>query len=148
MNDPAATGHATGSRFSIAPGPGPATLDDLRRVQHRDRLLRTELPRGREAATAWRNGLGALLTALIGFSLIKGRADVGQLAAVGATWNGPEKPKPALRVTTPAGVACGAVVRLTRGTVVPKTKAGEVTNDLTTAISVQPVDKCPEPATG
>ncbi|WP_280876352.1 hypothetical protein [Streptomyces pseudovenezuelae] len=42
----------------------------------------------REAALAWRNGLAALLAALLGFSLVKGRSDVGQLtdrwaAAVG-----------------------------------------------------------------
>lgn len=34
----------------------------------------------REVAVAWRNGLGALLAGLIGFGLIRGRSDVGQLA--------------------------------------------------------------------
>ncbi|MFF3504006.1 hypothetical protein [Streptomyces sp. NPDC003247] len=64
----------------LSPDPAPAGPADLRRAQERDRLLRTELPRVREAATAWRNGLGALLTALVGFSLIRGRSDIGQLA--------------------------------------------------------------------
>ena len=34
----------------------------------------------RAAATAWRNGLAGLLAALVGFSLIKGRSDLNQLA--------------------------------------------------------------------
>jgi len=63
----------------LSPGPAPATPADLRAAQERDRLLRTELPRVREAATAWRNGLGALLAALVGFGLVKGRSDVSQL---------------------------------------------------------------------
>ncbi|GAB7110957.1 hypothetical protein JCM4814A_92750 [Streptomyces phaeofaciens JCM 4814] len=65
---------------SLRPGPLPATPADLLRARDRDHLLRTELTRVREAAVAWRNGLGALLAALIGFSLIKGRADIGQLS--------------------------------------------------------------------
>ncbi len=64
----------------LSPGPTPATPDDLRAAQERDRLLRSELPRVREAATAWRNGLGALLAGLIGFGLVKGRSDIGQIA--------------------------------------------------------------------
>jgi hypothetical protein len=64
----------------LSPDPSPATPADLRLAQERDRLLRTELPRVREAATAWRNGLGGLLAALVAFSLIRGRSDVGQLA--------------------------------------------------------------------
>lgn len=34
----------------------------------------------RAAAAAWRNGLGVLLAALVGFGLIKGRSDVSTLA--------------------------------------------------------------------
>lgn len=67
------------SNGRIAPGP-PATRDHLLAAQERDRLLRTELPRVRAAATAWRNALAGLLTALIGFSLIKGRSDITMLA--------------------------------------------------------------------
>jgi len=67
------------SEARIVPGP-PATRDHLLAAQERDRLLRTELPRVRAAATAWRNALAALLAALIGFGLIKGRSDVNQLA--------------------------------------------------------------------
>jgi hypothetical protein len=62
----------------IAPG-RPATHGDLLVAQERDRLLRTELPRVRGAAAAWRNGLGGLLTAVVGFGLITGRSDVTQL---------------------------------------------------------------------
>jgi hypothetical protein len=58
----------------------PATEADLRAAQERARLLAAELPRVRDAATAWRNSLGGLLVALVGFSLIKGRSDVSQLA--------------------------------------------------------------------
>lgn len=64
---------------------GPATEADLRTAQERERLLAAELPRVREAATAWRNGLGGLLAALVGFSLIKGRSDVRELASSWAT---------------------------------------------------------------
>ncbi|MEU2718039.1 hypothetical protein [Streptomyces sp. NPDC007205] len=65
---------------SLSPGPRPATPADLLTAQDRDHLLRTELPRVRGAAAAWRNGLGGLLATLIGFSLVKGRSDIGQLA--------------------------------------------------------------------
>lgn len=62
------------------PRPGrPATPADLRRGQQREAVLRTELDRVRSAATAWRNGLGALLAGLIGFGLIKGRSDISGL---------------------------------------------------------------------
>jgi hypothetical protein len=70
----------------VGAGP-PATPDDLRAAQERDRLLSTELPRVRAAAVAWRNGLAGLLTALAGFSLIKGHSDISKLAetwAIGA----------------------------------------------------------------
>lgn len=62
-------------------GPGRRATDaDLREAQEYERLLAAELPRVRAAATAWRNGLGGLLTALVGFSLIKGQSDISQLA--------------------------------------------------------------------
>lgn len=69
----------TAPRYRLKPG-SPATAADLRVAQERDQLLRTELVRVREAATAWRNALGALIAGAIGFGLIKGRSDVGQLA--------------------------------------------------------------------
>jgi hypothetical protein len=202
----------------IAPGP-PATRAHLLAAQERDRLLRTELPRVRAAATAWRNALAALLTALIGFSLVKGRSDVNQLAtpwavavgallltalvcgaigalslvraahgrpsvsalrdllsrrvadhteasaaakalrrgitltlactaflvtAVAVTWYGPAASPPALQVTTPTtGTICGTVVRTDRGTLVLKTRSGEVLANLTEATAIKPVDACP-----
>ncbi|MEU7802508.1 hypothetical protein AB0B10_24930 [Micromonospora arborensis] len=204
-------------RYRLAPGPVPATANDLRTAQERDQLLRTELPRVRQAATAWRNGLGALLAALIGFGLIKGRSDVSQLspgwavtvgvllfaallagavgallliraahgrpsvadverippnqagdhiealvsadalrrgialtlgctlllvAAVGTTWYGPERRKPALRVTGPTGTICGLVVRLNQGTLVLKTDAGEVSVNLSSAAAIAAVENC------
>jgi hypothetical protein len=64
-----------------------ATPDDLRAAQERERLLGTELLRVRASAAAWRNGLAGLLTALAGFSLIKGQSDIDLLArtwAIGA----------------------------------------------------------------
>ncbi|MGW1037139.1 hypothetical protein ACWD4Z_33715 [Streptomyces antibioticus] len=63
----------------LLPGP-PPTPAQVRRARSMRRALNQELDRVRETATAWRNGLGALLAGLIGFSLIKGRNDVGQLA--------------------------------------------------------------------
>ncbi|MFE2532113.1 hypothetical protein [Streptomyces sp. NPDC059371] len=65
------------------------TPADLHRARHRQHVLRTELPRVRAAALAWRNGLAALLAGLVGFGLVKGRSDVSGLdehwaAAVGA----------------------------------------------------------------
>ncbi|WP_239067290.1 hypothetical protein [Actinomadura bangladeshensis] len=204
--------------FRLTAGSQRATESDLRAVQRRDRLLRAELPRVREAATAWRNGLAGLLAALIGFGLVKGRSDVGQLAArwavavgvllaaallvgaagallllraahgrpdataardllsasvadhveatnsvralkwgiratlgctlllivaVGFTWYGPEKAKPAVQVTTPTGTLCGTVVRLSQDTLVLKTKAGEVSTDMSAALTLQAVGSCP-----
>ena len=68
--------------MSLRPAAGPpATADDLRAAQERDRLLGTELRRVRAAGTAWRNGLAGLLAALAGFSLIKGQSDINHLAA-------------------------------------------------------------------
>lgn len=63
----------------LAPGPS-ATPADLRAAQERELLLRTELPRVRQAAVAWRNGLGGLLAALVGFSLVRGQSDITRLA--------------------------------------------------------------------
>jgi hypothetical protein len=63
----------------LRPGP-PATVADLRRAQQLAGLLRDEVQRVRAAALAWRNGLGGLLVALVGFSLIRGRSDVTTLA--------------------------------------------------------------------
>lgn len=221
MNQPSPSGPLRGpsAGYRLLPGPHRATHDDLRLAQERDRLLRTELPRVQQAAAAWRNGLGALLAALIGFGLIKGRNDISQLdprwggwvgvlllaalltgacgallliraahgrpavtsvrelpssratdhiealacaaalrrgigatlgcalllvTAVGLTWYGPERAKPALRVHTVTGVVCGTAVRLSPGGVlVLKTDAGEMTVDLTTATAVTAVDRCP-----
>lgn len=66
--------------LSLRPGQ-PAIPGDLLQAQERDRLLERELPAVREAAVAWRNGLGALLAAIVGFSLIKGRSDVSKLVS-------------------------------------------------------------------
>lgn len=63
----------------LRPGP-PPTVADLRRAQQLAGLLHGELERVRAAALAWRNGLGGLLVALVGFSLIRGRSDVSTLA--------------------------------------------------------------------
>lgn len=64
----------------ITPGPD-ATAEDLQTSREYYQLLESELPRVRAAAVAWRNGLAGLLATLIGFSLIRGRSDVGQLAS-------------------------------------------------------------------
>lgn len=65
----------------IRPPDRQATPADLRLARLRESLVRDELPRVRAAALAWRNGLAGLLTGLLGFSLLKGRSDVSQLAS-------------------------------------------------------------------
>jgi len=69
--------------ISLSPG-SRAHLGDAARAQERYALLRTELMRVRAAAVAWRNGLAGMLAAVVGFSLIRGRADIGELAP---PWN-------------------------------------------------------------
>ncbi|MGW2822948.1 hypothetical protein ACWC24_18440 [Streptomyces sp. NPDC001443] len=49
-------------------------------ARQRHNALRTELPRVRAAALAWRNGVTGLLTALVGFSVIRGRAEIDKVA--------------------------------------------------------------------
>ncbi|MGW3209220.1 hypothetical protein [Streptomyces sp. NPDC001135] len=63
----------------LLPGP-PPTAAQLRRARSVRRALERELDRVREVAVAWRNGLGAIMAGLVGFSLIKGRSDIGQIA--------------------------------------------------------------------
>lgn len=70
----------SGSTGGLRAGPAP-TPAQLRHARSVRRALATELGRVRDAALAWRNGLGAVLAGLIGFSLIKGRNDVGQIAS-------------------------------------------------------------------
>ncbi|MBQ0826717.1 hypothetical protein [Streptomyces tagetis] len=69
-----------GGAGRLLPGPAP-TPAQVRQAQSVQRALARELGRVREVALAWRNGLGAILAGLIGFSLVKGRADVGQIAS-------------------------------------------------------------------
>jgi hypothetical protein len=57
-----------------------ANRQDLYRAKELRRLLQAELPNVRALAVAWRNGLAGILATLAGFSLIRGRSDVSQLA--------------------------------------------------------------------
>ncbi|MDK0520683.1 hypothetical protein [Streptomyces sp. ML-6] len=66
--------------WRAAPGPAGTPADRLAARHHRA-LLRRELSRVRESALAWRNGLAALLAGLVGFGLLRGRSDIGSLAA-------------------------------------------------------------------
>ncbi|MER5496453.1 hypothetical protein ABT096_04470 [Streptomyces sp. NPDC002561] len=66
--------------WRAVPGPAGTPADRLAARRHRA-LLRRELPRVRESALAWRNGLAALLAGLVGFGLLRGRSDIGSLAA-------------------------------------------------------------------
>ncbi|MCD9195280.1 hypothetical protein [Streptomyces albireticuli] len=204
--------------------PGPAgTPADRIAARHGRLLLHQELPRVRESALAWRNGLGALLAGLIGFGLLKGRTDVGALAApygavvgglllcallcavggavlllraahgrpaaselpgpapgtlpagpvtadhtealhaaraltrgvlatlgcaavltaaVALTWYGPAKDGPRIAVTTPTGSPCGEPLRTADGRLALRTDAGEVTVDLSTAVTLRAVASC------
>ncbi|WP_431947572.1 hypothetical protein [Micromonospora marina] len=62
----------------VSAGP-PARPADRARAKALQALQADELSRIRDGAVAWRNGLGALLAGLLGFSLIKGRSDVSQV---------------------------------------------------------------------
>ncbi|MFB6786447.1 hypothetical protein ACFCWT_07140 [Streptomyces olivaceus] len=75
---PPASRTTTGPR--IAPG-RPAVAADRAAARRMRQALAEELPRVREAALAWRNGLAGLFLGLLGFGLVKGRTDVGELAA-------------------------------------------------------------------
>jgi hypothetical protein len=57
-----------------------ATRDQIAASQAAQRFHRESLERVRTAAVAWRNGLAGLLAGLVGFGLIKGQSDIGQLA--------------------------------------------------------------------
>ncbi|MDW4907087.1 hypothetical protein RB628_17460 [Streptomyces sp. ADMS] len=84
----------------IRVSPGPQAHDDALLIsQERDRLFREQLPRVRTVATVWRTALGALLAGLVGFSLVKGRSDVSQLAT---GWSA------AAGILLLAALACGA----------------------------------------
>lgn len=63
----------------IIAGPA-ATERDLRMAKAERQLLTGELARVRTSALAWRNGIAALLAGLVGFGLVKGRTDIGDLA--------------------------------------------------------------------
>ena len=65
--------------LQISPGSS-AGPRDRQAARARLQLLANELPRVRAAATGWRNGIAALMAGVIGFGLIKGRSDVGELA--------------------------------------------------------------------
>lgn len=63
----------------LGAGPPATAADRFAAAQLQD-AVRNELSRVRAAALAWRNGAAALLAGLIGFGLIKGRTDIGELA--------------------------------------------------------------------
>jgi hypothetical protein len=67
-------------RVQLAPGP-PAQPHHGAAAREHYGLLAGELERVRAAAAAWRTGMAGLLAALAGFGLVKGRTDIGQLAA-------------------------------------------------------------------
>ncbi|MGV9983183.1 hypothetical protein [Streptomyces olivaceus] len=74
------TGPRTTTGPRITPG-RPAVAADRAAARRMRQALAEELPRVREAALAWRNGLAGLFLGLLGFGLVKGRTDVGELAA-------------------------------------------------------------------
>lgn len=62
----------------LIPGPA-ATPADQSAARYVHEAVKNELVRVRADAMAWRNGVAGLLTGLVGFSLVKGRSDVGGL---------------------------------------------------------------------
>jgi hypothetical protein len=63
------------------------------------------------------------------------------VTAVGMTWYGPDKKKPAIEVVTPTGVRCGSVVRMEAGRLTLKTAMGGIVN-LERADGIRAVDSC------
>ena len=64
----------------VVEGPGDEpTPDELDRAHYIHQLVVSALPRVRATAVAWRNGMAGLFTAAVGFTLIRGRSDVGEL---------------------------------------------------------------------
>jgi hypothetical protein len=66
--------------IQLSPGPA-ATPADRHYARTTQDAVRQELTRVRASALAWRNGVAALLAGLLGFGLIKGRSDIGELAS-------------------------------------------------------------------
>ncbi|MFD6425407.1 hypothetical protein [Streptomyces sp. NPDC060198] len=66
--------------WRVLPG-RPAIPADRGAAARSRRMLAGELARAREAALAWRNGLAGLFVGLLSFGLVKGRAEIGKLAA-------------------------------------------------------------------
>jgi Mg/Co/Ni transporter MgtE len=206
--------------MEIRPGP-PAGPTDRAGTQALRELTADELSRIRAGAVAWRNGLGALLAGLLGFSLIKGRSDVSQLrpgyaiavgvlllaalvagavaavlvmraahgrpssvdlpddvpdaaaavreieadrseralgrgvglvfgcvallvAAIAVTWYGPEKDKPRIEVQLADNSRwCGEAVSIRAGQLTLKTAKGQISIDLTKAVTIAATDACP-----
>ncbi|MFI9601473.1 hypothetical protein ACIHCX_16665 [Streptomyces sp. NPDC052043] len=207
--------------WRVTAGPR-ATLADRQAARRAQQLLANELPLARKAAQAWSHGLAGLFVGLLGFSLVKGRTDVSNLAtpyavgvavalvlslpcgasgaylllraahgaprltrlpvstglleaddhletlrtvrasrwgigltlacgaamvgAVGLTWYGPVQDDPSLLVRTPSGSFCGEKPRVAGGRLTLKTDTGEITLDLTKALSLTAVDTCPAAA--
>jgi hypothetical protein len=66
--------------LSLRPAPGVADPSHRAVARQRAALAARELTQVRAAALAWSKGMAAVLAGLLGFSLIKGRTDVGSLS--------------------------------------------------------------------
>ncbi|MFH8842370.1 hypothetical protein [Streptomyces sp. NPDC017868] len=66
-------------------------------------------------------------------------------AAVALTWYGPAKEGPRVAVTTPAGTFCGEPRSTSGGRLRLRTESGEVTVDLSSAVTLRAVDSCTPP---
>ncbi|MFI0777309.1 hypothetical protein [Streptomyces sp. NPDC021212] len=66
------------------------------------------------------------------------------VTAVGTTWYGPVEKPPGVEVTTPStGKVCGQLVRVSSGTLVVKTRSGEVGVRTADIAQMAAVDQCP-----
>jgi hypothetical protein len=65
----------------LQPAPEPADPSHRALARRRVALAAGELTQVRSAALAWTKGMAGVLVALLGFGLVKGRSDVGTLAA-------------------------------------------------------------------
>ena len=66
--------------LSLRPAPGVADPSHRAVARQRAALAARELTQVRAAALAWSKGMAAVLAGLLGFSLVKGRTDVGSLS--------------------------------------------------------------------
>lgn len=73
--------------FGLSPGSSATPSDRLKAFEN-VKAIAGERTRVHAAAVAWRNGVAGIIVTLIGFSLIRGRSDIGDVASPYDVWIG------------------------------------------------------------